>query len=289
MKCSPGISNFLEEISIFFSFYYFPLFLCTDHLEDFLISPFVLWNSAFKWVYLSFSLCLSLLFLAIFIRGNNEYNMWIYMGGLSESRSLMTMWITYMRHYFLGFLWPIPFDLPGSQLVFDISQDPPICGHASHPRWILQKKHVDRAFLDLHGAFLEYVWLRRSPDFKNEKYVLSYLLPGHSPASSLIILLLLVLEFQTPRKWISNWFTLWEGTHLPPAVFVHSLKPFTTDWDLNPCAGTWTQAKPSLGLEPIWLRLKPSQNPWHLVSGSNKAQVLDVSLQKEFSERQSEI
>ena len=211
------------------------------------------------------------------------------MGGLSESRSLMTMWITYMRHYFLGFLWPIPFDLPGSQLVFDISQDPPICGHASHPRWILPKKHMDRAFLDLHGAFLEYVWLRRSPDFKNEKYVLSYLLPGHSPASSLITLLLLVLEFQTPRKWISNWFTLWEGTHLPPAVFVHSLKPFTTDWDLNPCAGTWTQAKPGLGLEPMWLGLKPSQNPWHLVSGSNKAQVLDVSLQKEFSERQSEI
>jgi len=39
-----------------------------------------------------------------------------------------------MRHYFLGFLWPIPFDLPGSQFVFDISQDPPIYGHASHPR-----------------------------------------------------------------------------------------------------------------------------------------------------------
>ena len=63
-----------------------------------------------------------------------------------------------------------------------------------------------------------------------------------------------------------------------------------------------------LGLEPTWLGLKPSQNPaWDLnpcgcnlnsakthglpteitdlVSGPNEAQVLDVSSQKEFSER----
>ena len=45
-------------------------------------------------------------------------------------------------------------------------------------------------------------------------------------------------------------------------------------WDLSP-------AKPSLGLEP-------SPNPWYLASGLNKAQVLDVSSQKEFSERQSD-
>ena len=41
------------------------------------------------------------------------------------------------------------------------------------------------------------------------------------------------------------------------------------------------------------LELKPSKKPWSseitgLVSGSNEAQVLDVSLQKEFSERQSD-
>ena len=42
-----------------------------------------------------------------------------------------------------------------------------------------------------------------------------------------------------------------------------------------------------MGLEPTWLGLKPSQNPWYLVSGPNEAQVLDVSSQKEFSERQS--
>ena len=66
-----------------------------------------------------------------------------------------------------------------------------------------------------------------------------------------------------------------------------------------------------LGLEPTWPGLEPSQNlDWdlnphgwgsnpakthslpteitHLVSGPNEAQVLDVSSQKEFSERQSD-
>ena len=49
------------------------------------------------------------------------------------------------------------------------------------------------------------------------------------------------------------------------------LKLFTTDWDLNPCAGTRTQAKPILGLEPMWLGLKPSQN---LAWDSNPAKTL---------------
>ena len=43
-----------------------------------------------------------------------------------------------------------------------------------------------------------------------------------------------------------------------------------------------------LGLEPTWLALKPRQNPQYLVSGPIEAQVLDVSSQKEFSERQSD-
>lgn len=34
--------------------------------------------------------------------------------------------------------------------------------------------------------------------------------------------------------------------------------------------------------------LKPSPNPWYLVSGPNEAQILDVSWQKEFSERESD-
>ena len=43
-----------------------------------------------------------------------------------------------------------------------------------------------------------------------------------------------------------------------------------------------------MGLEPTWLGLKPSQNPWYLVSEPNEAQVLEVSSQKEFTERQSD-
>ena len=89
------------------------------------------------------------------------------------------------------------------------------------------------------------------------------------------------------------------------------LKPFTTDWDMNPCAAglkasqnpvwdsirielsqnlAWdsNEAKLCLGLKPTWLGLKPSQNPWYLVSGLNEAQVLDVSPQKELSRRQSD-
>ena len=33
------------------------------------------------------------------------------------------------------------------------------------------------------------------------------------------------------------------------------------------------------------LELKPSQNPWFVVSGPSEVQVLDVSSEKEFSER----
>ena len=71
------------------------------------------------------------------------------------------------------------------------------------------------------------------------------------------------------------------------------LKLFTSDWDLNTAKiqfgtqtsvpGTQTQPKPSFGLESTWLGLKSSENPQYLVSESNEAQVLDVSLQKEFS------
>ena len=43
-----------------------------------------------------------------------------------------------------------------------------------------------------------------------------------------------------------------------------------------------------LGLEPMWLGLKPNQNPYHLVSEPTEAQVLDVSSKKEFSERKSD-
>ena len=56
------------------------------------------------------------------------------------------------------------------------------------------------------------------------------------------------------------------------------MKPCTADWDLNPRGWDSNLAKThSLPTEIT-----------HLVSGLNEAQVLDVSWQKEFSERQSD-
>ena len=43
-----------------------------------------------------------------------------------------------------------------------------------------------------------------------------------------------------------------------------------------------------LGLEPMWLGLESSQNPQYLVSGPDRAEVLDISWQKEFTERHSD-
>ena len=52
---------------------------------------------------------------------------------------------------------------------------------------------------------------------------------------------------------------------LSPSHLGCQLKPLTADWDLNPCAGTQTQPKPSFGLKPTWLGIEPSKNPaWDL-------------------------
>ena len=58
MKCSLGISNFLEEISSLPHSVLFLYFFALIAEEGFLISPSllaVLWNSAFRCLYLSFS------------------------------------------------------------------------------------------------------------------------------------------------------------------------------------------------------------------------------------------
>ena len=55
MKCSLGISNFLEEISSLSCSIVFLYFFALITEEGFLIPPCYSWNSAFKWVYLSFS------------------------------------------------------------------------------------------------------------------------------------------------------------------------------------------------------------------------------------------
>jgi len=75
MKCSLDISKFLEDISsLSHSIVFLYLFaLITE--EGFLTSPAVLWNSTFRWVYLSSSALplASLLFSAICKASSNNY------------------------------------------------------------------------------------------------------------------------------------------------------------------------------------------------------------------------
>ena len=67
MKCSFGVSNFLEEISSLSHSIVFLYFFALIAEKAFLSLLAILWNSAFKWVYLSFCplLLASLLFSAI--------------------------------------------------------------------------------------------------------------------------------------------------------------------------------------------------------------------------------
>ena len=67
MKFSLGIFDFLEEISSLSHSIVFLYFFALITEEGFVISLAILWNSAFKWVYLSFSPLIfpSLLFIAI--------------------------------------------------------------------------------------------------------------------------------------------------------------------------------------------------------------------------------
>jgi len=62
MKCSLGISNFLEGILVFPILLFSSISLYWLLRKAFLSHLAILWNSAFKWVYLSFSFCFSLFF-----------------------------------------------------------------------------------------------------------------------------------------------------------------------------------------------------------------------------------
>ena len=75
MKSSLGISNFLEEISSLSHSIVFLYFFALITEESFLHLLAILWNSAFKWVYLSFSplLFTSLLFIAICMASSDSH------------------------------------------------------------------------------------------------------------------------------------------------------------------------------------------------------------------------
>jgi len=68
LEMSPGISDFFEEISSLSYFTFFPSISLHCSLSKVCLSLLaILWNSAFRWLYLSFSLCLLFLFFTYFI------------------------------------------------------------------------------------------------------------------------------------------------------------------------------------------------------------------------------
>ena len=128
--------------------------------------------------------------------------MWIDTWEGSESESCPRGSLGHLYGAFLlGFLWPI-IDLPGSKSVFGISRDFPRCactslsqdGFYGRGLWVdLVTWH--HSPLDLQGAFLPMCSRRGLLTSKNEEYVVSYLLSGQGPASSLNCPVILVSEY----------------------------------------------------------------------------------------------
>ena len=82
-QSSLGISNFLEEIPSLSHSVVFLYFFALITEEGFLSSPcFFFWNSAFKWVYLSFSPLpfASLLFTAICKTSSGNHFAFLFLG-----------------------------------------------------------------------------------------------------------------------------------------------------------------------------------------------------------------
>ena len=109
MKCSLGISNFLEEISsLSHSIYCFPLFLCIDHwgrLSYVSLELLILWNAVFKWVYRPFSPLPfgSLLFSAICKASSDDYFVFLHffpLGIVLIMAPCTMLWISV--HSYLG-------------------------------------------------------------------------------------------------------------------------------------------------------------------------------------------
>ena len=112
MKCSLGISNFLEEISSLSHSVVFLYFFALITEEGFRVSLLaLLWNSAFRWVYLSFSplLFASLLFSGIHRPPQTAILLFCisFCSGWSWSLSPVQC-LYYLKkkslHYFVGFI-----------------------------------------------------------------------------------------------------------------------------------------------------------------------------------------
>ena len=82
IKCSLGISNFLEEISSLSHSIDFRYFFALIIEKAFLSLLAILWNSAFKWIYLSFSPLpfASLLFTAVCKASSDNHFGFLFLG-----------------------------------------------------------------------------------------------------------------------------------------------------------------------------------------------------------------
>ena len=117
------------------------------------------------------------------------------------------------------------FALPGSGSTFGVSQDLPMCARASlsqdgfHRRglWVSERLLASLPFWPPTSLSV-HVQSRRSPDFKNEEYVASYLLSGQGPPPlSIVLLSIPVSEYRSTRNEL-KWFAL--RAHLSPASFI---------------------------------------------------------------------
>ena len=91
MKCSLGISNFLEEISSLSHSLFSSICLHCSHSKVFLPLLAILWNSVFNWVYLSLSpLPLASLFFSAICKASSENHFAFY------------------HFFFLGWSWSLP-------------------------------------------------------------------------------------------------------------------------------------------------------------------------------------
>ena len=95
MKCSLGVSNFLDGISsLSFSIVFLSFFaLITE--EGFLISPCYLWNSAFRWIYVSFSpLPLASLLFSVICKASSDNHfafLYYFFSGMVLTTAFCTM------------------------------------------------------------------------------------------------------------------------------------------------------------------------------------------------------
>ena len=102
MKCSLGISSFLEEISSLYCSIVFLYFFALIAEEGFLISPAILSSSAFRWIHLSFSLLpfTFLLFSAIFKASSDNHFAFLhffFLGMVFITSSCTVLWTSVHR------------------------------------------------------------------------------------------------------------------------------------------------------------------------------------------------